>query len=250
MIIDSHIHINSKVIDNVEESIKKINNNENIESVINVGLDIETSKECVEMSERENKFYSSVGIHPLYIENQDTQALFELVNDSVVVIGEIGLDNINSNYYKQREYLIKQIFIANELKLPVIIHSNNSNKQIIEIFERCVKPRYGCVFHCFQPDMNTLKYIIDNGYFISFAGRITYKSAKKSIEIIKEVPIDNFLVETDMPFISIGLNKEIESDTSNINYIISKISQVKELDYKEIEEITSRNTKVLFKKMR
>lgn len=98
--------------------------------------------------------------------------------------------------------------------------------------------------------MDTLKYIIDNGYFISFAGRITYKTAKKSIEVIKKVPIDNFLIETDSPFIPIGLNKEIESDTSNINYIISKISQVKELDYKEIEEITSRNTKVLFKKMR
>ena len=250
MTIDSHIHINSKVIENVENSIKEINNNKNIESVINVGLDIKTSKECIELSNKEEKFYSSVGIHPLYIGNENSNQLFNLITDKVVAIGEIGLDNISGDYYEQRKYLIRQIFIANELKLPVIIHSNNSNKQIIDIFERYVKPKYGCVFHCFQPDLDTLKYIIDNGYFISFAGRITYKTAKKSIEIIKEVPINNFLVETDMPFIPIGLNKEIESDSSNINYIINKISEIKEIDYKEIEKITNINTKVLFKKMR
>ena len=95
-----------------------------------------------------------------------------------------------------------------------------------------------------------MQYIIDNRYFISFAGRITYNTAKKSIEIIRKVPFNNFLVETDSPFIPIGLNKEIESDTLNINYIIKKISEIKELDYKKIEEITTRNTKVLFKKMR
>ena len=250
MTIDSHIHINSKVIENVENSIKEINNNKNIESVINVGLDIKTSKECIEISNKEEKFYSSVGIHPLYIGNENSNQLFNLITDKVVAIGEIGLDNISGDYYEQRKYLIRQIFIANELKLPVIIHSNNSNKQIIDIFERYVKPKYGCVFHCFQPDLDTLKYIIDNGYFISFAGRITYKTAKKSIEIIKEVPINNFLVETDMPYIPIGLNKEIESDSSNINYIINKISEIKEIDYKEIEKITNINTKVLFKKMR
>ncbi|MBQ9071624.1 MAG: TatD family hydrolase [Bacilli bacterium] len=250
MIIDSHVHINSKVIDDLDYTLKHINKQKNLESVINVGLDIETSKECAEISKRENKFYSSVGIHPLYIEKENCNQLFNLINDKVVAIGEIGLDSTRGNYYEQKKYLIRQIFIANELKLPVIIHSNNSNKQIIEIFENSIKPKYGCVFHCFQPDLDILKYIIDNEYFISFAGRITYKTAKKSIEIIKEVPIDNFLVETDSPFIPIGLNKEIESKPSNINYIINRISKIKEIDYKEIEEITSRNTKVLFKKMR
>lgn len=134
--------------------------------------------------------------------------------------------------------------------MPVIIHSNNSNKQIIEIFERCVKPKYGCVFHCFQPDLDILKYIIDNGYYISFAGRITYESAKKSIEILRSVPNGNFLVETDSPYIPIGANKEIISKPSNINFIIEKISEVKEMKKEEIEKITNENTKILFKKMK
>lgn len=250
MVIDSHVHVNSKIIDNVEEAINSINNNDNIESVINVGLNIETSKKCIGISNKENKFYTSIGIHPLYIENENCTELYNLINDRVVAIGEIGLDNNKNNYYDQRKYLIKQIFIANELKLPVIIHANNTNKKIINIFENYVKPKYGCVFHCFQPDMETLKYIIDNGYFISFAGRITYKTAKKSIDIIKEVELSNFIVETDSPYISIGFDKEYLSESSNIKYIMKKISEVREFDYKEIEKITNKNTKVLFKKMR
>lgn len=250
MIIDSHVHVNSKVIGNVEDTINKINNNDSIESVINVGLNIETSKDCINISNKENKFYTSIGIHPLYIENENYSELYNLINNKVVAIGEIGLDTNKNNYYDQRKYLIKQIFIANELKLPVIIHSNNSNKEIINIFEKYVKPKYGCVFHCFQPDKETLKYIIDNGYFISFAGKITYKTAKKSIDIIKEVDLSNFLVETDSPYIPIGFNKEYLSESFNIKYIIEKISQVKEMDYEEIEKITNKNTKILFKKMR
>lgn len=249
MVIDSHMHINSKVIDDVQNSINKINNNKNIESVINVGLSIETSKECVEISNIENKFYSSIGIHPLYIENENFNELYNLINKKTVAIGEIGLDSSKSNHYKQREYFIRQIFIANELKLPVIIHTDN-NSEIINIFKKGIKPRYGCVFHCFKPDLETLKYIVDNGYFISFAGKVTYKTAKKSIEVIKEVPNTNFLVETDSPYISPEPFRDQINESSNIKYIIEKISEVKELDYKEIEEITNRNTKVLFKRMR
>lgn len=250
MIIDSHLHINSKVIDNIDLSINKINNDNNIESVINVGLNIETSKECIGISNRENKFYSAVGIHPAYIENENFNELLNLINEKVVAIGEIGLDYSVNNTYKQRQYFIRQIFIANELKLPVIIHSNGANETIIDIFKKGVRPMYGCVFHCFQPDLNTLKYIIDNGYYISFAGKITYKDAKKSIEIIKEVPITNFLVETDSPYISPEPLKDKINESSNIKYIVEKISQVKELDCEEIEKITNENTKVLFKKMR
>ena len=250
MVIDSHLHINSKVISNIYESVNKINNNKNIESVINVGLDIDTSVECVNISKNENKFYNSVGIHPLYIDNQDFNNLYNLINKKTVAIGEIGLDSLNNNIYDQIKYLVVQLSIANELRLPVIIHSNNTNKEIINIFKKYIKPKYGCVFHCFQPDLETLRYIIENNFYISFAGRITYKNAKKSIDIIKEVPNTNFLIETDSPYITPAPFRDKINESSNIKYIIKKISEVKELNYEEIEKITNKNTKVLFKKMR
>lgn len=250
MIIDSHMHINSVILKNTKKYIKDINEACNIEKVINVGLNIETSKESILISRENSKFYSTIGIHPLYTDLQNIDFLYKLANnDKVIAIGEIGLDNSKNNFNEQKEYLIRQIIIANELCLPVIIHSNNTNKLVIEIFEKYVKPKYGCVFHCFQPDMNDLKYLVEKGYYISFAGRITYKTAKKSIEVAKSVPNDLFLVETDSPYISPEPCRDEINKSSNISFIIKRIAEIKQMSYEKIENITNKNTKRLFKKI-
>jgi len=250
MAIDSHTHINSKVITNQELEISRINNDSNLDYVINVGLDISTSKESITISESNPKFYSSIGIHPLYTENQSIDELIDLaISSKVVAIGEIGLDSTKANYEEQKEYLIKQIIIANELHLPVIIHTNNTNQEIINIFKTIVKPLYGCVFHCFRPDIETMNYLIDNDYYISFAGKITYLNAKKSLEIARVIPKELFLVETDAPYISPEpLRQEINSST-NLPYIIRRLSEVRQTTYEEIEKQTNVNTLRLFKKM-
>lgn len=251
MAIDSHVHINHLVLPNKEKQITSINNNPYIESVINVGLNIDTSKESILIAKENPKFYSAIGIHPLYIENQDINSILTLANHcKIVAIGEIGLDNTKSNLNEQRKYLIQQIIIANELNLPVIIHSNNLNKMVIETFEKYEKPKYGCVFHCFQPNLDDLHYLIYNGYYISFAGRITYKNAKKSIEVAKLVPNDLFLVETDSPYISPEPLRDEMNESKNIHYIIHKLAEIKGMSYKEIEILTTQNTRKLFKKMK
>lgn len=248
--IDSHMHINSKVTKNIKEDLSNIMNNNSIEKAINIGLDIETSKESINYSTNNSKIYSSIGIHPLYTENQKIDDLLKIaITDKVVAIGEIGLDSSKPNYNEQRNYLISQIYIANSLHLPVIIHSNNSNHEVIKIFESVVKPQYGCVFHCFQPELDILKYLIDNGYYISFAGRITYKTAKKSIEIAKIVPDELYLVETDSPYISPEPLRDTVNNSSNLKYIIQKISEIKGQSFDKIENQTKENTLRLFKKM-
>lgn len=250
MAIDSHMHINTSILENIPQSILSINQDCNIESVINVGLNIETSKESIEIAARNLKFYSAIGIHPLYTDNQDIKNLYKLANyDKVVAIGEIGLDSLKDNLMEQKKYLINQILIANELHLPVIIHANNTNQVVIEIFEKYGKPEYGCVFHCFQPDIDSLKYLVKNKYYISFAGRITYKTAKKAIEIATMVPNDLFLVETDSPYISPEPHRKKINNSSNIKYIIDKIAEIKQMSYEKVEAITTENTKRLFKKM-
>lgn len=251
MAIDSHMHINSIVSKNIEKEILDINNNSNLKNVINVSLNSETAKESIIISNSNAKFYSAIGIHPLYVENQSIDDLYDIaLNEKVVAIGEIGLDTTKDNIELQKKYLIEQISIANSLNLPVIIHANNSNKLVIEIFERYIKPREGCVFHCFQPDIDDLNYLIRNNYYISFAGRITYKNAKKSVEVAKSVPNDLFLVETDSPYISPEPVRNLVNQSSNIKYIIEKLALIKDMSYLEIEEITTENTKRLFKKMK
>lgn len=250
MAIDSHMHINSIVSKNIEKEILDINNNSNLKNVINVSLNSETAKESIIISNSNAKFYSAIGIHPLYVENQSIDDLYDIaLNEKVVAIGEIGLDTTKDNIELQKKYLIEQISIANALNLPVIIHANNSNKLVIEIFERYIKPKEGCVFHCFQPDIDDLNYLIRNNYYISFAGRITYKNAKKSVEVAKSVPNDLFLVETDSPYISPEPVRNLVNQSSNIKYIIEKLALIKDMSYLEIEEITTENTKRLFKKI-
>ena len=250
MAIDSHMHINSIVSKNIEKEILDINNNSNLKNVINVSLNSETAKESIIISNSNAKFYSAIGIHPLYVENQSIDDLYDIdLNEKVVAIGEIGLDTTKDNIELQKKYLIEQITIANSLNLPVIIHANNSNKLVIEIFERYIKPKEGCVFHCFQPDIDDLNYLIRNNYYISFAGRITYKNAKNSLEVAKSVPNDLFLVETDSPYISPEPVRNLVNQSSNIKYIIEKLALIKDMGYLEIEEITTENTKRLFKKI-
>lgn len=245
MIIDSHMHINSEL--NNKDEIIHINKNSSIESVINVGIDTTTSKDVIDIANKNEKFYASVGIHPLRAENSRVNSIFELATShKVVAVGEIGLDcgengyDSNLVYEKQKEIFIKQIYIANELKQPVIIHSNNTNKVILEIF-RTVRPKYGCVFHCFQPDLEDLRKIIEYGYYISFAGRIT---SKDNLEVAKLVPENRFLVETDSPYL------EPVNRTVYINQVINKIADVREASPEEIIRITNENTKRLFKKLK
>ncbi len=122
MAIDSHMHVNSIISENVQKYIDETNENDKIENVVNVGLNLATSKESILISKGNPKSYSTIGIHPLYIDLQDTDFLYNLAdNDKVVAIGEIGLDSLKNNFDEQKNYLIKQIIIANELHLPVII---------------------------------------------------------------------------------------------------------------------------------
>lgn len=251
MAIDSHMHINSQIINDFKEEVKLINNNPYINSVINVGLNYRTSIESILISSNNSKFYSSVGIHPLYINKEDINLLYGIIpSNKVVAIGEIGLDSTKDNLNDQKRFFIEQIKLANYFNLPVIIHSNNMNKEIIKIFENIVKPEYGCVFHCFQPDIDILYYLIENNYYISFAGKITYRNAKKSIDVIKEVPNNLFLVETDSPYISPEPYRDSINHSSNIKYIIEKISEVKGISYSGIERLTIENTKRLFKRIK
>ncbi len=247
MAIDSHMHINAKVSNHEYSDALKIMNDEKLETVINVGLDLVTSKEVIQLSDQYNKLYASVGIHPLYLENQDVELLYRLISRKTIAIGEIGLDSSKNNFDEQKQYLIHQIEIANDLHLPVIIHANNTNQEVVNIFKKDVKPRFGCVFHCFQPDLKTLSYLVDHDYYISFAGKITYKNAKKSIEIAKAVPDDLYLVETDAPYIAPEPKRNEMNCSSNITYIIEKLANIKDVSYDEIEKQSSDNAKRLFK---
>ena len=253
-IIDSHAH----VFDTSE--IREINSNSDIEHVINIGMNATTSSQVIEIAQTNPKFYAACGVHPLYVYRNNNgnithgriNKIFELAtSNKVVAIGEIGLDyssKIPINY--QKWAFIEQIKIANALGLPVIIHSNGANKKILNIFDTIIKPEHGCVFHCFQPNLDDLAKIMKNGYYISFAGRITYPNADESLKVAKSVDEDKFLVETDSPYIAPVPFKGEPGKVKYITYTVDKLAEVRETTPQEIARITNENTKRLFKRLK
>lgn len=251
MAIDSHLHVYEELGINVDRKVFEINTDRKLEAVINVGLDLDSSIQAIKLADKYEKFYAAVGVHPLYANGHNCNKLLDLAsNDKVVAIGEIGLDSEMNNLLYQKAYLICQIRKANELGLPVIIHANNTNEEVIDTFKRYQKPEYGCVFHCFQPDMKTFDYLMENDYYISFAGKVTYPNAEKSLEIARLVANDRFLIETDYPYIpSYNQILKIKRD-GNLQDISYVLAREKGLSQNEIESLAAQNTKRLFKRIK
>lgn len=237
--IDTHAHFNSKDLKNLRDEIIRVNNINYLNKVINVGLDYETSKEAIEISEREPKFYATIGIHPLH--NGNIEDLLKLrITDKVVAIGEIGLDT-DGDFLLQRERFIKQIELANFLELPIIIHSKNSNERVLKIFKD-VYPLYSFVFHCFQPDIDIAKEIIKLGGYLSFATPITRVNAKRSLEVIKLTPIENILIELDYPYMSMNTINDGKQ-------VFNRIKELKGYSHENLESQLDENAKKLFRKL-
>lgn len=242
--IDTHAHLNSKDLTNLEDEIKRINNLDYLDKVINVGLDEETNKEVLAISTNHKKMYCALGIHPLRVGPVESIAKlcqYSEARERVVAIGETGLDDAG-DLKEQKLKFIETIELANFLKLPIIIHGNNTNKIILDILKK-YPAHYGFVFHCFQPDMLILEEIIRRDGYISVGKPITYKTAKKSLEVVRNVPMDNLLIELDYPYMS-------NNPTVDGKAVFRKIQELRGMEYKELEIALDNNAKRLFKGLR
>lgn len=240
--IDTHLHINSQVLKNLKQEILAINNNPNITRVINIGMNKETNQEVLDIALTNEKFYCSLGIHPLYEGEIKTISEFTAHEAffKVVALGETGID-FKGDISVQKRRFIETIELANFLKLPVIIHANRTNKECLDII-KAHTPQYGFVFHCFEPDLEILKEIMLMNGFISLGTPITKKTAKKSLEVLKEVDINNLLIETDYPFMKFDENSTLEQ-------VFARVKSLRNYEEAELNYILENNTKRLFKKL-
>jgi len=246
MLIDTHAHYNSCVMENLKKEIDIVNKNKDVIKIINVGLDLKTSEEAINIGIKNNKFYSTIGIHPLYIGKvNELEYLYNKYdNKKIVAIGETGIDT-SGDISVQIDKFIESIRLANKLKLPLIIHSNTTkgsreyaNKVCIEIIKK-YKPLYGFIFHFFQPDLEILEEIIKLGGYISVGSNITRPTASKSLEVVRIVPIDRLIIETDYPFLTSNPN-QTGKETFN------KICELKNKEKILMKKILNSNAEKLF----
>ena len=255
-LFDSHAHYNDEKFDIDREDIIKETLLNGVSNFIVAGYSIESSKKAIEIAEKYDEIYAIVGISPndledIKIEQDISKSIYEIEkianNKKAVAIGEIGLDYYWNKEKKQlqKEIFIKQIELANKLKLPIVIHTREAVSDTLQILKENPVTKKG-IFHCCPLNRELVKEALKLGYYISLSGVITFKNAKNAEEIINMIPEDKILIETDSPYLSPEPKRGKRNNSMNVKYVAQKIADVKNKTREEIAEITRRNAKRIF----
>ena len=257
-LFDSHSHYNDEKFNEDREQIIKETYEAGVTKFVCAGYNIDSSVFSLEISKKYEFIYSICGISPNDIPQSEQQLWKDIAEISKIVkenkskklvaIGEIGLDYYwnKENKELQKQAFIKQIELANELELPIVIHSRDASVDTIDII-RNNKVKKAGIFHCCQLNQELVRQALELGYYISFAGPITFKNSKNAPEIIKMVPMDRILIETDSPYLSPEPNRGKRNDCRNVRYVAQKIADVKELTVEEVAQKTYENAIRIFK---
>lgn len=249
-IFDSHAHYDDDSFN--EDRIKVIEElkDNNIIGVLNCGSSFKGALDSVNLAKKYDFFYAAVGIHPEYADTVDENILQKIKDmasySKVKAIGEIGLDYYhedNPPKEVQKEVFMKQMKLAMELSLPVVIHDRDAHKDTLDIMQ--IFPQVHGVVHCFSGSVEFARECLKLGYYIGFTGVVTFKNARKALEVAKEVPIDKILVETDCPYMAPEPHRGKRNRSEYIEQIIKKIAQVREISEEELNDQLILNTKQL-----
>lgn len=249
MLIDSHCHLYMGSWSKNLDALLTLANESGVGKIICPGIDIESSWRSLSIAQNHKNVFAAAGIHPHDANNAPIDYLDQLrdilIQQKIVALGEIGLDyyrNI-SDAEAQRNVFKKQLQLAKEMDLPAIIHNRNANDDIIHIIQQ-VSPVRG-VAHCFSSDLTTAKILLDLGFYISFAGNLTYTKSELQ-KVAKEIPIDRLLVETDAPFLCPEPYRGNENEPRHVKLVAEKLAECIGVSYKTIETATQNNAEQLF----
>ena len=256
-LFDSHAHLDDEKFDEDRDIIIEEIHKCDVEKFVSAGYSLEGSKKAIELSKKYDFIYATAGISPNDIP-QSEQELWKSIDEIIqivkeknskklVAIGEIGLDYYwnKENSDLQKQAFIKQIELANEMKLPIVIHSRDASVDTIDIIRNHRVKKAG-IFHCCQLNQELVRQALELGYYISFAGPITFKNSKNAPDVVKMVPLDRILIETDSPYLSPEPNRGKRNDCRNVKYVAQKIADIKEISLEEVAKKTYENAMRIF----
>ena len=251
MLFDTHAHYDDERFDGDREALLAGMPEKNVGLIVNPGCDISSSRTAVALAESFDFVYAAVGIHPENCGDFEPGMIDQLrqiaKNPRVVAIGEIGLDYYwaeNPPRELQQEVLRRQLRLAEELGLPVIIHDRDAHRDTLEIVREF--PRVRGVFHCFAGSAEMARELIKMGWMLSFNGAVTFKNAKKAPEVIAAVPLEKLMIETDAPYLTPVPHRGERNDSSYVRLVAEKIAQIKGLTPEEVEKATWENGRRFF----
>ena len=250
MYFESHAHYDDERFDDDRDELLASFPAEGIETVVNSSSDIASSRASIALAEKYPFFYASVGVHPHEVSKmreEDIDTLRELSkHPKVVAIGEIGLDF----YYDlsprddQRYWFKRQLALAEDPDMPVIIHSRDASQECFDIISAS-NVRKG-VIHCYSGSAPMAQDYADMGFYIGIGGSLTFKNNKKTVEVVEKLPLEKILIETDSPYLAPVPYRGRRNDSRLLKYVVEKISEIKNVPEIDICNITKNNAIELF----
>ncbi|MBQ7204062.1 MAG: TatD family hydrolase [Eubacterium sp.] len=248
-IFDTHSHYDDEQFDNDRLTLLSELSGRGVKNIVTCGVDIDTSTANQKLAEKYEYIYFAAGFHPENLEGfqpSDIDKIRDISkHEKCVAIGEIGLDYhwMSSTKEVQQDFFKEQIILANELKMPVIVHDREAHGDTLEILKE-LKPQG--VLHCFSGSVEMAREVIKLGMYIGLNGVVTFKNARKSLEVVRDIPIERLVLETDCPYLAPVPCRGKRNDSSLIPHIAEKIGEVLGLSAQEVLDMTNENAHRLF----
>jgi TatD DNase family protein len=252
MIFDTHAHMDDKAFDSDRETLLAQFPSEGIALIMNPGYSLTSSVSASQIANCYDYVYAAVGSHPDAADEVDGEVLaryrnLELENPKVKAIGEIGLDYHYEDIPReiQKEAFRAQMALADELRLPVIIHEREAHEDAMKIIAEF--PRVTGVFHCYSGSAEMACELIKKGWYIGFGGVLTFKNARRAVETASKIPLERIVLETDCPYMSPEPFRGRRNDPTRLHLVAQKLASIRNASPEEIEEITLENGKKLYR---
>lgn len=254
MIFETHAHYDDTKFDIDREELLSALPQQGIGKIINVGFSIETTKQALEIAEKYDYVYAAVGVHPSDIADLNEESFGWLKEqarkDKTVAVGEIGLDyywDKDTKIQKQQRYwFMRQMELARQTGLPVIIHSRDAAADTIELMREVHAEEIPGVIHCYSYSPEMAREFVKMGYYIGVGGVVTFKNAKKLKETVEQIPLEHILLETDCPYMAPEPHRGTRNDSRYIPYVVEQIAKLKGVTTEEVEQVTWDNATGLF----
>lgn len=253
MIFDTHAHYDDEQFDEDRDELLASMQACGVEAVTNIGASLATSQNTIELTKKYPFVYGAIGVHPNEVDDLNEDGIAWLKENSglpkIVAIGEIGLD-----YYwdepgreVQKKWFLRQLELAREVKLPVVIHSRDAAKDTLDIMKSFHSENLGGVIHCFSYTKEMAREYLNMGFFLGIGGVVTFKNAKKLKEVVEYMPMEQMVLETDCPYLSPVPNRGKRNSSLNLPYVVEEVARLKGISVDEVIEITNRNAKTMYR---
>lgn len=253
MVIDSHAHYDDEAFDEDRDQLLASLQDNGISTVVNISASMKTARNTVALMEKYSFVYGAMGIHPSDcgdLTDADIQWLYAQCElPKVVAVGEIGLDYYWDNVDRdtQKKWFQRQIEMARDVKLPLVIHSREAAADTLQIMKSMNTQGIGGVIHCFSYGKEMAREYLNMGFYIGVGGVVTFKNAKRLKEVVEYAPIDRIMLETDCPYLAPVPNRGKRNSSLNLPYVAQEIAQIKGMTVEEVVRITTENTRMLYK---